>query len=401
MPARLSRLQVTNYRALANADVELGPINVLFGPNGAGKSTLLDTIWFVRDCAIRSVAAASNDRDHGIGLLYDGAAEDSNISVSLITEQAQYDLTLTLAAGRIDPMAGEQLTSITRNQVLIHRLPGTNRADLFNEKMAQTANFELREPEKLSLNRYLDYSECEEASELDRILHFVRSYHSRSFHLYRLRKVGSESGYETTVWPLANNLWSVLRNLESKRRLDDRYETVMKYMSKAFPSSFDGIVIEPTGPNSIYASFLEKGRRSPIRASGVSDGHLQLLILLTAIFSEGRDRFSLLLIDEPETSLHPWAEAVFAEALREAASEWNKQVLLATHSPVLLSQFEPGEILTVETLEGQAKVTRLSEIPDIQDLLGQYTTGNLYMSEMVAPQSTPNEGPDDVSGDDR
>ena len=393
MPARLTRLQVTNYRGFAQANVALRPINVLFGPNGAGKSTLLDTIWFVRDCAIRSVASASNDRDHGIGLLYDGALENSTVVVELFTEQAQYALTLAIASGRIEPMAGERLESITRGMTLIHRLPGTSRADLFNEQMGQSANFELREPEKLSLTRYLDYSESDEAAELDRILHYVRSYHSRSFHLHRLKRMGSESGYETTVWPLANNLWSVLRNLESKRRLDDRYETVMKYMARAFPGSFEAIVIEQTGPNSLYARFIEKNRHQPIQASGVSDGHLQLLILLTAIFSEGRDRFSLLLIDEPETSLHPWAEAVLAEAMREAAADWNKQILVATHSPVLISQFEPDEILRVEAVEGRSRITRLSDIPELQDLLARYTPGNLYMSELVAPQSKRDDAP--------
>ena len=33
MPARLMKLQVSNYRALADVDLSLGPINVLFGPN--------------------------------------------------------------------------------------------------------------------------------------------------------------------------------------------------------------------------------------------------------------------------------------------------------------------------------------------------------------------------------
>ena len=134
---------------------------MLFGPNGAGKSTILDTIWFVRDCAIRSVAAASNSRDHGIGLLYDGAPEGSPIVVALATEEVRYELTLEFSAGRIEPMAGEQLEFIARGQTLIQRLPGTGRADFFNMAMAQSANFELREPEKLSLNRYLDYTACE------------------------------------------------------------------------------------------------------------------------------------------------------------------------------------------------------------------------------------------------
>ena len=347
---RLTRLQASNYRALAEVDLLLGPINVLFGPNGAGKSTLLDTIWFVRDCAIRSVGVASSDRDHGIGLLFDGAREGSSIGVVLSTDSVRYELTLQFSGGRIEPLAGERLASIPRGETLINRLPGTSRADLYSVGLGQSANFELREPEKLSLSRYLDYTDCDEAAELDRILHFVRSYHSRSFNLYRLKKYGSDSSYETTVWTFANNLWSVLRNLESKRRLDNRYETVMGYMRKAFPRTFEALVVEQTGPNSLYAKFLEKGRTQPILASGASDGHIQLLILLTALFSEGSDRFSLLLIDEPEASLHPWALAVLAEAMIEAAQAWNKQILVATHSPVLISQFEPNHILSAAPL---------------------------------------------------
>jgi predicted ATPase len=161
-------------------------------------------------------------------------------------------------------------------------------------------------------------------------------------------------------------------------------------MKKAFTTTFDAIVIEPTGPNSLYARFLEIGRSQPIYASGVSDGHLQLLILLTTLFSEGKDRFALLLYDEPETSLHPWALAVLAEAMIEASERWNKQILVATHSPVLISQFEASQILSVEPVDGHSAISRLSEQSQIADLLEHYTPGNLYMSEMVAPQSKAN-----------
>ena len=305
MPARLTKLLVSNYRALADVDLALGPINVLFGPNGAGKSTLLDTIWFVRDCVIGGVGSASNTRDHGIGLLYDGAAEGSSIVISLATEAVSYELTLEFSAGRLEPLAGERLESFVRDKELIRRLPGTARADLFSVETGRSANVELLLPEKLALARYGDSTRCEEAAEFDGILQHIRSYRSHSFDLYRLKRFGSESGYETTVDAVARNLWSVLRNLQAKHRLDDRYEKIVGYMRKAFPRSFDDVVVEQTGPNSLYAKILEKGRRQPILASGVSDGHIQLLILLTALFSEGRDRSSVLLIDEPETSLHP------------------------------------------------------------------------------------------------
>ena len=94
-----------------------------------------------------------------------------------------------------------------------------------------------------------------------------------------------------------------------------------------------------------------------------------------------------MLIDEPETSLHPWAIAVLAKAIKQATEEWGKQVILATHSPVLISQFDPDQILTVEQEDGRTRITRLSEVEEIKDLLQEYAPGSLYMSEMVGAQS--------------
>lgn len=62
-------------------------------------------------------------------------------------------------------------------------------------------------------------------------------------------------------------------------------------------------------------------------------------------------------------------------------------MILATHSPVLISQFDPSELLAVESKDGRTQMTRLSEIGEIQDLLQEYAAGSLYMSETVAPQS--------------
>ena len=176
----------------------------------------------------------------------------------------------------------------------------------------------------------------------------------------------------------------MLRNLQDKRNVDERYDTIMRHMAEAFPV-FDDIVLEQTGPSSVYASFMEKGRRNGIFASGASDGFVQLLLLLIALFSEG-SRESVLLFDEPEVSLHPWALVVFARAVKLAAEQWNKQVFLATHSPVLISQFEPRDVLVAGVEGGRARFDRLSEISEIRDLLEDYAAGSLYMSEAVAGQ---------------
>ena len=328
------RMKVVNYRSLADLSVEINPINVLFGPNGAGKSSFLDTIWFVRDCAIRGVDLASSSRSHGIGILWDCANEGAPISVAISTNEVVYELSFGLSSGRIEPYVGERLTSALQGTDLIRRNIGSDKALFYHVRMGEPAIVTLREPEKISLGRYLDFEEAaHEANELDRLLHYVHFHNSRSFFLHRIKQQGSEASYETWLWERGDNLWSVLRNLHDRRAVDNRYDTIMQFMGESFPM-FDGLVLEQTGPSSVYGNFLEKGRRSQIRASGVSDGHLQMLLLLTALFAEGQQRESLMLLDEPEVSLHPWALSVFAKAVKLAAAEWNKQIFIATHSPV-------------------------------------------------------------------
>ena len=391
----LRKIHVRNYRALADVELNVGPINVVFGPNGAGKSTLLDSLYFFRDCAIRGVEVASSVRDHGIGILWDGAVGNQGIAVELAYGDITYSLSFSLSSGRIEPFPGERLLSSSRGITLIERSPGSDKATLYDTKIGQAPQVDLREPEKLTLGLFLDFNRGdEEAGHLNRLLYCVRLYHSRSFLLRPLKRIGSESSPQTRLWDLGNNAWSVLRNLQDRRNVDESYATIMRYMADAFPA-FDDILLQQTGPTSVYASFMEKGRRDGILASGASDGVVQLLLLLLALFSEGH-RESVLLFDEPETSLHPWAMVVFARAVKLAAEKWNKQVFLATHSPVLISQFEPHEIWVAGVEDRRARFDRLSEISEIQDLLEDYAAGSLYMSEAVARQ-----GPDLSEGSDR
>ena len=390
MGNQLTRLHVKNFRSLADVSIETRPINVLFGPNGSGKSTLLDTIWFVRDCTKRGVDEASSYRSHGIGMLWDGADQEANISIKIETELAEYEVLFGFSEGRIEPFAGEALHSKPRKLCLIDRKIGSDKVEFYHNSMEQSVSITLKDAEKLALNWYLAFEdESDEAAELDRLLHFVHFYHARKILLPTLKRTGSESSYHTYLWEYGQNVWSVLRNIHGKRAIDNRYDTIINFMRKSFPN-FKDLVIEQTGPNSVYGSFLENGRQDLIQASGVSDGHLQMLIHLTALFSEGTDRDSLIVFDEPETSLHPYAISVFAEAVKLATKEWNKQVFIATHSPVLISQFDLEDILTAELDEsGQTVLTRVSEMKDIQDLLEDYATGSLYMAGAIAPQSGP------------
>lgn len=385
----LTHVEIQNYRSLASISLDPGPVCVLFGPNGAGKSSFLDILWFLRDCAIRGVEQATASRSHGIGVRWIRADLDAPISIVLETPSARYIVEMGYASGRIEPFVGEKLFSKNNQTCLIERLRGSSKADFYHSNSGQMASVTLREPEKLALTRYVDLEDtAAEAVEMDKLLRYVHLYEAREADIFALKLKGSESSHETWLRDRGQNLWSVVRNLKDKRGLDDRYDTIISFMKKSFPSDFQEIYIEQTGPLSVYGSFQEVGISQPIQASGVSDGHLQMLIHLTSLFSEGRDHPATLLFDEPEMSLHPLALATFAEAVQLATCEWSKQVFIATHSPVLMSQFETSEIYAVQKQKDRSSAfNRVSDMVDLQGLLQEYAIGSLYMAELIAPQS--------------
>ncbi len=389
MGNQLTRLHIKNFRSLADISIDIRPINVFFGPNGSGKSTLLEAIRLVSDCAVRDVAEAVRTRHNGFAMLRQGANASEGISIILETNFVQYELRLGFSRGQMEQHAGEILYSKEQHDPLITRDMGDDEAKFHYYETSVSTR--LTFPEKLALIQYMQGPGLipEEALDFRDLLNSVHFYHSHYIDLYRLKQHGSESGMDITLRENCGNLWSVLRNIRDKSAIDPRYETIISFMRKSFPN-FKDLVFELTGPNVVYASFVEKGSQDPIPVLGVSEGQLQMLIHLTALFSKEKAHESLIVFDEPETSLHPYAISVFAEAVKHATKEWNKQVFIATHSPVLIGQFEPEDILATGLDEsGQTVLTRVSEMNDIQDLLDSYDTGSLYMAEAIAPQSKP------------
>jgi hypothetical protein len=65
---------------------------------------------------------------------------------------------------------------------------------------------------------------------------------------------------------------------------------------------------------------------------------------------------------------------------------------------VLLSQFEATEAFATERVEGRTRITRVSEIENIQDLLKEYATGSLYIANLIAPQGDAPGAGDETTG---
>ena len=88
---------------------------------------------------------------------------------------------------------------------------------------------------------------------------------------------------------------------------------------------------------------------------------------------------SLLLVEEPENGLHPARIAEVLGILREVSK--TTQVVIATHSPLVVNELEPDEVSVVTRRpEEGTKVTPIAETPNFEERSRVYALGELWLS---------------------
>ena len=115
-------------------------------------------------------------------------------------------------------------------------------------------------------------------------------------------------------------------------------------------------VIEPDMKSIPFALFLgDKGCSTPIFewGSGTQNETAILMTLLRAqksstLGTTGERYSPLILIEEPESFLHPSAQAEFGKVLMELAAEFNLQMIVSTHSVYMLNNNNPAANLLFE-----------------------------------------------------
>ena len=107
----------------------------------------------------------------------------------------------------------------------------------------------------------------------------------------------------------------------------------------------------------------------------LSDGTLRFICLATLLLQPVHLQPDLILIDEPELGLHPYALTLLAEMLRHASDA--RQIIVATQSAELVSELEPEDIVVVNRRNGESVFERL-ESGYLADWLKEYSLGDLW-----------------------
>lgn len=153
-----------------------------------------------------------------------------------------------------------------------------------------------------------------------------------------------------------------------------QYEKIRACLSDINPN-FTDIGFNVFGSR-LYLSLRERNLSHAIDALHISDGTLKYLLLLSIFHNP--ERGLLIDIDEPESCLHPDMIRSVSKMMKSAAR--SSQIIVATHSALLLNAFELDDILVFEKNgQNETEVKRYSE-DDFADLEDELLPGQLWLN---------------------
>lgn len=139
--------------------------------------------------------------------------------------------------------------------------------------------------------------------------------------------------------------------------------------------NFKGIGYNVFGSR-LYLSLRERNLSHAIDALHMSDGTLKYMLLLSIFYNP--DRGALIDIDEPESCLHPDMIRSLTKMMKNASK--TSQIIVATHSALLLNAFELDDILVFEKDDtNETQIMRYSE-DDFESREGELLPGQLWLN---------------------
>ena len=120
---------------------------------------------------------------------------------------------------------------------------------------------------------------------------------------------------------------------------------------------------------------------TPLGPLQLSDGTLRFMCLAALLLQPAAMQPRLILLDEPELGLHPFAFTLLAEMLQSASEA--RQVIVSTQSADLVSEFRPEDVVVVSRVDGESVFERLdSEL--LRDWLEEYSLGDLWRANVIS-----------------
>lgn len=420
----IRRIQALNYRCLRYVDVELDRFHVLVGPNASGKSTLFDVIAFLGDLVSAGLESAVEKRTHNFQDLVWGRPDMSlgfelavefDIPEMLRSQLPQdrdyrvfrYEVAIRETDGdiRIDSERG--ILAPKREQEPPHQhdlfpnpapprqsiLEGGNRRGvrtILSKSSLAKDNFNIETSSRSGKgwatsiafgHRRSALGNLPESPQSFPVSTYVKRILGSSIKSYfldsvRMREASSPARREDSVAQDGSNLPWMIKRLEEKH--PESYEEWLSHVQTTLSElEYVGVVEREDDRHAYLRLRYKTGVEVPSWMA--SDGTLRLLALTLLAYLPGNDEIYIL--EEPENGIHPLAVDCVFQSL---SSVYDSQVLVASHSPVVLRMAALEEALCfAKGADGATDIVRGNVHPRLRDWQGSPNMDVLFASGVI------------------
>ena len=325
----LRKITVRNFKSFREQSFDLGDSVVLAGPNNAGKTTLLQAIsaWkFALDRWLNQREGSRSVRRSGVAITRSDFTPAPLREMNMLWEDRRVTGRAGMAGARrmIEIVAeGEDrggpwtcgMEFQYANRELLHARPR-------GAKDMSPADIEQFPPEA--------------ARDLDIV--FVPPFSGIEREEPR-RDVGLQDLLIGQGRP-GEILRNLLYEVSAKDEADD-WRSLSQYMDDLFRIELRKPVYSAAQPF-IVSEYREKGHKRELDLANAGSGTLQVLLILAFLYAR---RASVILLDEPDAHQHVILQHQVYDLIRKVATERGGQVVLATHSEVVLDATAPEHVI--------------------------------------------------------
>ena len=338
---KLKEIKIGGYKSISSAhpvSVQLGDINILLGANGSGKSNVISFFKMLNFMTSGNFQLFVERAGTSQVFLHYGAKH-----TDVITGHLNFETETNIDRYKFE------LTHATPDRLII--------------KSEEVEWEEKGESKTLPLE--CDFKESALTKITDnKTIHIIREALA-GCRVYQFHDSSNESplrqsspaGICRYLQTGGNNLASFLHYIKGNHC--SNYNRIVSYINFIMPQ-FKDFYLEPNEKGYVSLKWVDIFPNDYVLLpEQFSDGTIRFIALATLLLQPEETIPGVIIIDEPELGLHPFAIGQLAEMIKEAAK--HTQIIVATQSPGLIDEFEANQITVMEAKNGYSTANRLNE----------------------------------------